>query len=236
LRHVVRFDGGKIMKKYLVLFLSVALGAPLFAQKNATERIQDAAQVLTDIMQTPDKGIPQDLFEKAECVIVIPNMKKGGFIVGAKYGRGFFACRKRSGVGWSAPGAVKAEGGSFGLLIGGAETDVVMLVMNRSGADKLLSSQFTLGGDATAAAGPVGRESSAQTDAKMSAEILSYSRSRGVFGGLALTGGTLRQDDEANEQLYGSSKTNKEIIMGSTASPAAAKPFVAALNRYSSRK
>jgi lipid-binding SYLF domain-containing protein len=224
------------MKKYLALFLSLGLGAPLFAQKTAAERLDAAAQVLQEIMQTPDKGIPQDLFEKAECVIVIPNLKKGGFIVGAKYGRGFISCRKHSGVGWSAPGALKAEGGSFGFLIGGAETDVVMLVMNQGGAAKLLSSQFTLGGDAGVAAGPVGRDSSAQTDAKMSAQILSYSRSRGVFGGLALTGGTLRQDDEADQELYGSAKTNKEIVLGSTKVPPAAKSFIAALNRYSSRK
>jgi SH3 domain-containing YSC84-like protein 1 len=224
------------MKKYLALFLSLGLGAPLFAQKTAAERLDAAAQVLQEIMQTPDKGIPQDLFEKAECVIVIPNLKKGGFIVGAKYGRGFISCRKHSGVGWSAPGALKAEGGSFGFLIGGAETDVVMLVMNQGGAAKLLSSQFTLGGDAGVAAGPVGRDSSAQTDAKMSAQILSYSRSRGVFGGLSLTGGTLRQDDEADQELYGSAKTNKEIVLGSTKVPAAAKSFIAALNRYSSRK
>jgi lipid-binding SYLF domain-containing protein len=224
------------MKKYLVLFLSLALGAPLFAQKEAAQRLEAATAVLNEIMQTPDKGIPQDLFSKAACVIVIPNLKKGGFIVGAKYGRGFISCRKPSGVGWSAPGALKAEGGSFGFLIGGAETDVVMLVMNRGGADKLLSSQFTLGGDAGVAAGPVGRDSSAQTDAKMSAQILSYSRSRGVFGGLALTGGTLRQDDDADQELYGSAKTNKEIVMGNTRVPAAAKSFIAALNRYSSRK
>ena len=224
------------MKKYLVLFLSLALGAPLFAQKEAAQRLEAATGVLNEIMQTPDKGIPQDLFSRAACVIVIPNLKKGGFIVGAKYGRGFISCRKPSGVGWSAPGALKAEGGSFGFLIGGAETDVVMLVMNRGGADKLLSSQFTLGGDAGVAAGPVGRDSSAQTDAKMSAQILSYSRSRGVFGGLALTGGTLRQDDDADQELYGSAKTNKEIVMGDTRVPAAAKSFIAALNRYSSRK
>jgi lipid-binding SYLF domain-containing protein len=224
------------MKKYLALFLSLGLGVPLFAQKEAAQRLEAATAVLNEIMQTPDKGIPQDLFGKAACVIVIPNLKKGGFIVGAKYGRGFISCRKPSGVGWSAPGALKAEGGSFGFLIGGAETDVVMLVMNRGGADKLLSSQFTLGGDAGVAAGPVGRESSAQTDAKMSAQILSYSRSRGVFGGLALTGGTLRQDDDADQELYGSAKTNKEIVMGNTRVPAAAKSFVAALNRYSSRK
>jgi SH3 domain-containing YSC84-like protein 1 len=224
------------MKKYLALFLSLGLGAPLFAQKEAAQRLEAATAVLNEIMQTPDKGIPQDLFGSAACVIVIPNLKKGGFIVGAKYGRGFISCRKPSGVGWSAPGGLKAEGGSFGFLIGGAETDVVMLVMNRGGADKLLSSQFTLGGDAGVAAGPVGRESSAQTDAKMSAQILSYSRSRGVFGGLALTGGTLRQDDDANQELYGSAKTNKEIVMGTTRVPAPAKSFVAALNRYSSRK
>lgn len=173
------------MRRLFLLLLPVLISMPLLAQKDADARLKAAAEDLNELMQAGDQGIPQDLLEKAECVIVIPNLKKAGFIVGGKYGRGFFSCRKRSGVGWSAPAGVKAEGGSFGLLIGGAETDVVMLVMNRHGADSLLSSKFTLGGEVSAAAGPIGRDSTAQTDAKMRAEILTYSRQRGIFGGIS---------------------------------------------------
>jgi lipid-binding SYLF domain-containing protein len=224
------------MKKFVVLLLSAFVAAPVFAQSEAAQRLQAATEVMRQIMQTPDKGIPQDLLSKAACVIVIPNMKKGGFIVAAKYGRGFFSCRKTSGVGWSAPGGVRAEGGSFGFLIGGAETDVVMLVMNREGANKLLKSQFTLGGDASVAAGPVGRDSSAMTDAMMHAQILTYSRQRGVFAGLSLSGSTLREDNEANKALYGSDINNKTIVMGHVKAPAAAQGFLNVLNKYSSRK
>jgi lipid-binding SYLF domain-containing protein len=224
------------MKKFIVLLLSAFVAVPVFAQSEAAQRLQASAEVMREIMQTPDKGIPQDLLSKAACVIVIPSMKKGGFIVAAKYGRGYFSCRKQSGVGWSAPGGVRMEGGSFGFLIGGASTDVVMLVMNRRGAEKLMSSQFTLGGDASVAAGPVGRSSSAMTDAMMHAQILSYSRQRGVFAGLSLTGSTLRQDNEANKALYGSEMSNKTIIMGNVKPPAAAASFLDVLNKYSSRK
>jgi lipid-binding SYLF domain-containing protein len=223
------------MRRLFLLLLPILVAAPLFAQKDSDERLKAAAGVMQDIMQAADKGIPQDLLEKAECVIVVPNLKKGGFIVGGKYGRGFFSCRKRSGVGWAAPAGVKVEGGSFGLLIGGAETDVIMLVMNRKGADSLLSSKFTLGGDISAAAGPVGRDSTAQTDAKMRAEILTYSRQRGVFGGISLDGSTLRPDDEANKELYGREISNKDIVMGSVPIPPAATGFISQLNKYSSR-
>jgi lipid-binding SYLF domain-containing protein len=223
------------MRRLFLLFLPFLAAWPLFAQKDAEDRLKAATDNLNEIMQASDKGIPQDLLQKAECIIVIPHMKKGGFIIGGKYGRGFFSCRKRSGVGWSAPAGVKAEGGSFGLLIGGAETDVVMLVMNQHGADSLLSSKFTLGGEVSAAAGPVGRDSTAQTDAKMRAEILTYSRQRGVFGGLSLSGSTLRPDEEANKELYGKALSNKEIALGDVTAPPAASGFLAALNKYSSR-
>jgi lipid-binding SYLF domain-containing protein len=163
-------------------------------------------------------------------------MKKGAFIVGAKYGRGFVTCRKEGGVGWSAPGGVRVEGGSVGFQIGGSETDVVMLVMNERGASRLLSSKFTLGGDASVAAGPVGRSVTAQTDATMRAEILSWSRSRGVFAGISLQGATLRQDEDANTGLYGKKITNREIVTANTTPPADAAPLLAALNKYSSRK
>lgn len=223
------------MKKLIVVLLAAFVAVPVFAASDAAQRLQAATGVMREIMQTPDKGVPQDLLSKAACVVVIPNLKKGGFILAAKYGRGFFSCRKASGVGWSAPAGVRAEGGSFGFLIGGAETDVVMLVMNRAGADKLLKSQFTLGGDASVAAGPVGRDSSAMTDAMMHAEILTYSRQRGVFAGLSLSGSTLREDDDANRELYGSDMKNKTIVMGHVKAPAAAQSFLAVLNKYSSR-
>jgi SH3 domain-containing YSC84-like protein 1 len=224
------------MKKLFLLLVPALIAAPLYAQKDADARLQASTGVMNDMMKASDKGIPQDLLAKAECVVVVPNLKKGGFIVGAKYGKGFFSCRKRSGVGWSAPAGIRIEGGSFGLLIGGAETDVIMLVMNRKGADSLLSSKFSLGGDASAAAGPVGRDSSAQTDAMMRAEILTYSRSRGVFAGVSLDGSTLRPDDDSNKELYGREITNKDIVMGSVKTPPAASGFIADLNKYSSRK
>ena len=144
----------------------------LHAAGDAAKRLDDSADMLTEIMSAPDKGIPQDLLEKAQCVVLVPGLKKGAFIVGAKYGKGFMLCRKQSGVGWSAPAAIRVEGGSFGFQIGGSETDVVMLVNSEPGAKKLLASKFTLGADASVAAGPVGRTSSAETDAQLHAEIL----------------------------------------------------------------
>jgi lipid-binding SYLF domain-containing protein len=173
----------------------------MYASDSAAERLKESAEVLHEIMSAPDKGIPDDLLDKAQCVVIVPGMKKAAFIVGAKYGRGFIECRRASGKGWSAPAAIKVEGGSFGFQIGGSETDAIMLVMNKRGAEKLLESKFTLGGDASVAAGPVGRTASANTDAKMQAEILTYSRARGVFAGIALDGATLRPDHEANAEL-----------------------------------
>ena len=202
----------------------------------APDRLADAADMMTDMMSAPDKGIPQDLLEKAHCIVVVPGVKGGAFIFGGKYGKGFMLCRKEGGVGWSAPASVRVEGGSFGFQIGVSETDVVMLVMNESGAKKLLSSKFTVGADASVAAGPVGRTSSAETDAQMHAEILTWSRTRGVFAGIALQGATLRPDDDWNKELYGKSMSNRDIVMGSTPPPAAAAKLLAVLNKYSSRK
>ena len=200
----------------------------------AGERLTRSAEVLKEIMATSDRGIPQDLLEKAECIIVVPGMKKGAFIVGANYGRGFVSCRKGR-VGWSAPAGIRVEGGSVGFQIGGSETDVVMLVLNKRGADKLMSSKFTLGGDASVAAGPVGRTTTAETDALMHAEILSWSRSRGVFAGIALKGATLRADADANKELYGKELETRQIVTESPA-PKEAAPLTSVLNRYSSRK
>ncbi|MEZ5356371.1 MAG: lipid-binding SYLF domain-containing protein [Bryobacteraceae bacterium] len=216
---------------YFVLAVAVCRGA------NDTEkRLEAARAVLGEVMDTPDKAIPQSLLDKSECVVVVPGLKKGAFVFGAKFGRGFVSCRGKDGAGWSAPGSIRVEGGSFGFQIGGSETDVVMLVMNRRGAERLLSSKFTVGADAQAAAGPVGRTAQAETDATMRAEILTWSRSRGLFAGVSLQGATLRQDDTGNEELYGSAGANKEIVLGGRATPPAARPLIAILNKYSSRQ
>src|SRR5579871_694047 len=189
------------------------------------DRLDASAETLTDMMQASDKGIPQDLLDKARCVVVIPGMKKAGFIIGAKYGRGFAACRRTGGAGWSAPAAVRMEGGSVGFQIGASETDVVLLVMNDRGMRHLLADKFTIGGDASVAAGPLGRDASAQTDAMLHAEMLSYSRSRGLFAGVALTGATLRSDGESNRELYSRDATNHEILEGDFKTPAVAMKF-----------
>ncbi len=196
----------------------------------------------------PDQGIPEELIEKSQCVVIVPGIKKAAFIVGGQYGKGFIECRRASGKAWSAPAAVKVEGGSFGFQLGGSETDAIMLVMNKRGAEKLLSSKFTLGAekllsskftlgaDASVAAGPVGRSASANTDAKMQAEILTYSRSRGVFAGIALDGATLRPDNETNTEMYGGRLTNKQILRGGTKATEAGTQLAADLNRLSTRK
>lgn len=219
------------------VLLAALFAAPVLADKNTVDqRITNATDDLQAMMNAGDKGIPQDLLNRASCVIVVPNLKKGGFIVGAEYGAGFFSCRKASGIGWSAVGNVKITGGKFGLLIGGAETDVIMLVMNPSGMEHLLSDHFQLGGEASAAAGPVGRTASAMTDAEMHAEILTYSRSRGLFGGLDLSGSAVTEDKDANRQMYGRDINNKEIVTGEVHTPPAAESFVHELDRLSSRK
>ena len=203
---------------------------------DTTKRLNASAGVLREIMAAPDKGIPQDLLDKSACVVIVPNMKKGAFIVGAKYGRGFVVCRNQNGRGWSAPGGVKVEGGSVGFQIGGSETDVVMLLMNQSAIDKLLSSKFTIGGDASVAAGPVGRTSSAATDAQLHAELLSYSRVRGLFAGVSLDGATLRPDDDSNKDMYGKEMSNKDVVLGNIKPPRAADRLIAELNKRSSRR
>jgi len=207
----------------------------LQAQKesHATDRLDAAADVLKDLMHADDKGIPQDLIDKANCVVVVPNMKKAGFIFGAKYGRGFATCRRASNNGWTAPAGIRIEGGSFGLQIGGTEQDAVLLVMNETGMKHLRESKFTLGGDATVAAGPVGRNATAQTDASVHAEMLSYSRARGIFAGISLDGATLRPDDSANKELYGTDPGNRAILTGTVTTPPAARQLEGALTRQS---
>lgn len=202
---------------------------------DTANRLNAAADVMSEIMATPDKGIPQDLLDKAACAVIVPNVKKGAFIIGAKYGRGFIVCRRANG-GWSAPAGVRVEGGSVGFQIGGSETDVVMLLMNQGAIDKLLSSKFTIGGDASAAAGPVGRTASAQTDAQLHAQLLTYSRASGLFAGVSLDGATLRPDDDANKDMYGRKMSNKDVVLGTMNPPSAADRLIAELNKHSSRR
>jgi SH3 domain-containing YSC84-like protein 1 len=200
------------------------------------ERLDASADTLTDMMRAADNGIPQDLIDKAHCVVVIPGMKKAGFIFGAQYGRGFAVCRRPDGVGWSAPAAMRSEGGSFGFQIGLSDTDVVLLIMNDGGMKHLLSDKFTLGGDASIAAGPIGRTATAETDAELQAEVLSYSRSHGLFVGISLTGATLRPDGDSNHELYGHDSTNREILTGDFKTPEVARKFEHALLRESAQR
>lgn len=220
-----------------LLAMTAALAPAVYAAgTDADKRLDAAADLMTDMMQTSDKGVPQDLLNKSECVIVVPGLKKAGFVLGAKYGRGFVMCRHSSGSGWSAPAAIRIEGGSVGFQLGASEQDVLLLVMNETGMKHLLTNKFTLGAEATAAAGPVGRDATAQTDAVMRAEMLSYSRSRGLFAGISLAGATLRPDVSANKEMYGKETTNKEILTGEMPAPAGAAKLETLLNRNSSRR
>jgi len=220
------------------LLFAALICTPLVAESRnePAKRLEESATVFSEIMSAPDKGIPDELLEKAQCIVIVPGMKKGAFIVGGQYGKGYLTCRRNNGRGWSAPGTVRMEGGSVGFQIGGSETDVIMLVMNHRGEDKLLASQFTLGAEGEVAAGPVGRSSTAETDALMRAEILSWSRSRGAFAGIALKGATLRQDMEENEALYGKKLENREIVTTGIAPPPPAAKLLALLNRYHARE
>jgi lipid-binding SYLF domain-containing protein len=218
------------------LALTTLTTSLMAADDEPAVRLGQAASVFSEIMATPDKGIPQDLLDKAYCIVIVPGLKTGAFIVGGKYGKGFISCRSKSGPGWSAPASVRIEGGSFGFQIGGSMTDVIMLVMSEGGADKLLSSKFTLGGEASVAAGPVGRTAAAQTDAQMHAEILSWSRSQGLFAGVALEGATLREDLDDNAALYGSKLENRDIVTGGRAAPESAAALMALLNKQSARE
>jgi lipid-binding SYLF domain-containing protein len=225
-------------------WISVTLGfalacAPLCAADTKTktvERLDDSASLFSEIMGTPDRSIPQDLLEKAACIVLVPDLKKAAFGVAGKYGRGFALCRDAGGTGWGPPAAIRIEGGSIGFQIGVSSSDVVMLVMNERGMEKLSSSKFTIGGDATAAAGPVGRNATAQTDAYMHAEILSWSRSKGLFAGISLDGATLRNDLDENEMLYGQRWTSKQILGSGAKQPQQAAKLIAVLNKYSMKQ
>jgi lipid-binding SYLF domain-containing protein len=221
------------MKKFLLLTLVVSLCAFSFAadeETKAAERVQAAAEVLNDIQGAPDKGIPEEVLGSAECVAVVPSMLKGGFIVGAKYGRGLASCRTPKG--WSAPAFFTVTGGSFGFQIGGQAVDLVMLIMNKDGMKHLLSSQFALGADASVAAGPVGRHAEGNTDWKMRAEVLTYSRARGLFAGVSLNGAVIKQDKDSTREFYGRMVPFRTALIGEIDPPPGANAFLTSLSQW----
>ena len=226
------------MKRILLLLAVIALvGLPAFGQKDENNRIENAGKVMVEILDVPD-DIPADLLDKAECVIVLPSVMKAAFIVGGSYGRGVMTCRSGPDFNgrWSAPAMMALEGASVGFQIGGQATDFVLLVMNKRGASSILTSQVKLGGDVAAAAGPKGRDVAAASDVTMRAEVLSYSRSRGLFAGVSLEGSTLRPDGDGNARLYGQGVSAKEIVINSKIRPpASAKLLLATLDKKSPR-
>lgn len=227
------------MKKLLLLVVIVGLNTSLLnAADEVHDRVVSAAIVLKEIAQAPDSNIPKDLLDKCACVAVIPGMKKGGFIFGANYGKGVISCRTENGDGpWSAPTMLQITGGSFGLQIGVQSVDLILLIMNVSGIESLLNSKFTLGGDASVAAGPVGRTAAAETDAWMTARILAYSRSRGLFGGLVVKGETLRPDKNANYVLYGKPIEPRQVLFSRAQEvPRDAQIFLKELTAISPKK
>src|ERR1700752_5227432 len=220
---------------FLLMFLILLAGLPTSAQKDENNRIKNAGKVMVEILNVPD-DIPKDLLDKAECVIVLPSVMKFAIGLGGSYGRGVMTCRsgKQFNGPWSAPSMMALEGGSFGLQLGGEATDFILLVMNQRGADSILTSKVKLGGDVAAAAGPKGRSAAASTDATLRAEILSYSRSRGLFAGISLEGSTVRPDNDANERVYGKKLEAESIVFkGAVAVPPAAQKMVAYLNQKS---
>jgi lipid-binding SYLF domain-containing protein len=222
------------MRLMLTTMAATVLGLTTLtaADKEPGGRLHESAAVLEEIMAAPDKGIPQDLLGNAHCIVIVPGLKTAAFVIGGKYGKGYLSCRGAAGT-WSAPATMRIEGGSVGLQIGGSTTDLVMLVMSERGAEKLLESKFTLGGEVSAAAGPVGRTVTAQTDVQMHADILSWSRSQGLFAGVALEGATLRQDLDDNATLYGKPLSTRDIVTTGIAAPRSAAGLLALLSRYS---
>lgn len=219
------------MKIMVALFVSLfAVGSFAAETNKAVSRVESAATVLNEIEATPDQGIPSDILGSADCVAVVPSLLKGGFIVGARYGRGVASCRTSKG--WSAPAFFAIEGGSFGFQIGGQAVDLVMLIMNKQGMDNLLSSKFQLGADASVAAGPVGRHAAADTDWKMRAQVLTYSRARGVFAGVSLAGARIRQDKDSTRDFYGRMVPFKTSLTGEIEAPNTAFQFLDSLSKW----
>lgn len=217
------------MSKVLVGVLCVCVCVGQVWAESAAGRAESAATVLNEIMSAPDKGIPEEVIGSAKCIAVVPSLLKGGFIFGGAHGKGMASCRTADG--WSAPAPFTVTGGSFGLQIGVQGVDLVMLIMNEKGMTALLSSKFKLGADASAAAGPVGRHAEASTDWKMRAEVLTYSRARGLFAGLTVNGAAIRQDDDSTRELYGRLVPFKTILTGAVATPAGGEPFVSAVRK-----
>jgi lipid-binding SYLF domain-containing protein len=224
------------MKKLVLLTLFVSLCSFTYAaddqpkESKASDRVQAAGDVLNEIQSAPDSGIPENILSKSECVAVVPSMLKGGFVIGAKYGRGLASCRTPKG--WSAPAFFSIKGGSVGFQIGGQAVDLVMLIMNNDGMQHLLSSQFALGADASVAAGPVGRHTEGNTDWKMRAQVLTYSRARGVFAGVSLNGAVVKQDKDSTREFYGHMVTSKAALTGEVDPPASANAFLTTLAKW----
>jgi len=216
------------MKTKIVTFLIAA--ALMASAETSQQRLADSTAVLREMSHASDKGIPQDLLQKAQCVVVVPGLKKVAFIGGGKYGRGYASCLTKKG--WSAPAFFLVTGGSFGLQIGGQAGDLIMLIMNKDGMQHLLSSQFALGADASVAAGPVGRHAEGNTDWKMRAQVLTYSRARGVFAGITLNGAVVKQDKDSTREFYGHMVTSKAALTGEIDPPAAANPFLTTLSKW----
>ena len=224
------------MKKAIFVLAMVSLGTLCWAgsaREDATDRLENAKQVVHEIMGMPDKGIPEEVLEHAKCVAVVPHMVKGGFIFGGKHGKGVATCRTADG--WSAPAFITISGGSWGLQIGIEGVDLVLIIQNEKGMQKLLDSNFKIGADASAAAGPVGRHASAGTDWKLDTEILSYSRAKGAFAGLTLEGASIRQDNDSRKAIYGRKVTTRALLLGKVAAPAAAQPFLAEIRGAKAR-
>jgi len=217
------------MKTVCFFTVAVLWSAAAFADLSTSEleRVQKATEVVAALREAPDRGIPEDLWGKAECVIVMPSVKKAAFGVGGEFGKGVMSCRQASG--WTAPVFMEMAKGSFGFQIGAQATDLVLLVMNRQGVNRMLDDHVTLGTDASVAAGPVGRTGSAATDHKFNAEVLSYSRSKGLFAGIDVSGGVLRPDKDANEHAYGTGTTAKAVVSAGTATPAKMQAFITSL-------
>lgn len=218
------------MKKMMILIAMAGLASVCWADQSketVDDRLTQAGEVLRQIMATPDKGIPQEVMDHAKCVAVVPHLVKGGFVFGAEGGRGVATCR--TGLGWSAPAFFDVEGGSWGLQIGVEGIDLVMIIQNDKGMQDLLRSKFQIGGDASAAAGPVGRHASADTDWKMNAEILTYSRAKGIFAGLTLNGAAVHRDDDAMRAIYGPDVSINAVLSGQVPTPRSADAFLSAV-------
>jgi lipid-binding SYLF domain-containing protein len=223
------------MKKLLLLAVMLGLGCLSWASglQDSVDRLSKAGVVLNEIMATPDKGIPQEVIDNAKCIAVVPDMFKAAFVFGGKHGRGVATCRTKTG--WSAPAFISVGGGSWGLQIGAQSIDLVMVVMNDQGMQRMLSNKFQVGADAAAAAGPVGRHASAGTDWKADSEILTYSRTKGLFAGISLTGAVVQQDDDSTRDIYHKLIRQRKILSGAVAAPASAESFMTAVRNSSNQ-